>query len=136
VTYFVGILDGSGSVWGVSVPDMPGCHGGGSSPDAAIADAIQAMSAWAQHAVTSGHDVPVARSVVDVIADLDVAFDPTLGEATVMLPLVLEVGRAVRANISLDAGTLEAIDAEAKRIGLTRSAFMASAALDKIARVG
>lgn len=136
MTYFVGILDGRGKVWGVTIPDMPGCNGGGSSPDAAISDAIQAMQAWTHHMVTSGFGVPVARSVTEVVADPEVCFDPTLGEATVMLPLVLEVGRAVKANISLDAGTLAAIDAEARRIGLTRSAFIASAALDKIARVG
>ena len=37
VTQYVGILDGSGTVWGVRVPDLPGCHGGGETPEAAIA---------------------------------------------------------------------------------------------------
>ena len=36
-----------------------------------------------------------------------------------------------RANISLDTGTLAAIDEEAAAHGLTRLAFMASAALEK-----
>jgi len=53
-----------------------------------------------------------------------------------VVPLVLESGRPVKANISLDRGLLEAIDAAAKRIGLTRSAFLASAARDKIAASG
>ena len=52
-----------------------------------------------------------------------------------MVPLLLDKGRSVRANVSLDAGVLEAIDEEAARRGLTRSKFLASAALDKIARV-
>lgn len=43
MTYYVGILDGSGSVWGVRIPDVPGCHGGGNSAEAAIADAISAL---------------------------------------------------------------------------------------------
>jgi hypothetical protein len=51
----------------------------------------------------------------------------------VYIPLIIDKGRAVRANLSFDAGMLEAIDAEAKRRGLTRSAFLSSAALDKIA---
>ena len=44
------------------------------------------------------------------------------------------IGRLVTANISLDAGTLAAIDEGAAAHGLTRSAFMASAALEKIRR--
>jgi hypothetical protein len=49
-----------------------------------------------------------------------------------MVPLVLDAGRAVRANLSLDAGLLDAIDEAAKAHGLTRSAFLASAAREKI----
>ncbi len=50
-----------------------------------------------------------------------------------MVPLLMESGRSVKANISLDQGLLEAIDEAAKRIGVTRSSFLASAARDKIA---
>ena len=53
-----------------------------------------------------------------------------------MVPLLLDKARAVTANISIDAGLLESIDAEAKRRGLTRSAFLASAARDKIMSTG
>jgi metal-responsive CopG/Arc/MetJ family transcriptional regulator len=38
----------------------------------------------------------------------------------------------VKANISLDQGLLDAVDAAAKRSGLTRSGFLASAAREKI----
>jgi metal-responsive CopG/Arc/MetJ family transcriptional regulator len=44
----------------------------------------------------------------------------------------VDSGRAVRANLSLDAGLLDAIDEAAKAHGLTRSAFLASAAREKI----
>jgi HicB_like antitoxin of bacterial toxin-antitoxin system len=54
------------------------------------------------------------------------------GESSVMIPLLLDSGRTVRANISLDAALLEAIDGAAKQRGLSRSAFLASAARDKI----
>ena len=49
-----------------------------------------------------------------------------------MVPLFLDSGRTVRANVSFDAALLEAIDAAAKARGLSRSAFLASAARDKI----
>lgn len=49
-----------------------------------------------------------------------------------MLPLLRDSGRPVRANLSLDAALLEAIDEAAMARGLTRSAFIASAAREKI----
>jgi metal-responsive CopG/Arc/MetJ family transcriptional regulator len=49
-----------------------------------------------------------------------------------LIPLLLDAGRTVRANLTLDAGLLEAIDEAASQRGITRSAFLASAARDKI----
>ena len=43
MTYYVGVLDGGGEVWGVRIPDIPGCVGGGATPEAAIADAAEAL---------------------------------------------------------------------------------------------
>ena len=51
-----------------------------------------------------------------------------------IVPLILEGGKPAKASISLDARTLAAIDEGAAAHGLTRSAFMASAALEKIRR--
>ncbi len=38
----------------------------------------------------------------------------------------------VRANVTFERGMLRAIDEAARRLGVTRSAFLASAARDKI----
>ena len=43
----------------------------------------------------------------------------------------MEAGRAVKANLSLDAGPLAAIDEAAEARGLTRSALLSSAARDR-----
>ena len=51
-----------------------------------------------------------------------------------IVPLLLDTGRPAKAELSVDAGLLEAIDEAAEAHGLTRSAFMASAAREKIAR--
>ena len=134
LSYFVGVLDGSRDVWGVRIPDVPGCHGGGASPEAAIADAISGLSEIAADYFVNKQALPPNRSIADVIADPSSDFDAKSGESIVMIPLLLDRGRTVKANISLDAGLLEAIDAEAARRGLTRSAFLVSAARDKIAQ--
>lgn len=131
---YVGILDGSKDVWGVRIPDVPGCHGGGTTPEAAITDAVSALREFAAHRQTRGVPLVSPRSVQEVMCDKESGFAPSAGEAIVMVPLVLDRARPVKANISLDAGFLEAIDGEAERRGLTRSAFFTSAALDKIGK--
>jgi predicted RNase H-like HicB family nuclease len=130
---YVGILDGSGKAWGVRIPDLPGCHGGGDSPEAAIADAISAAREYAAHLVTKGVAIPKARTLSEILKDKKAA-PVAKKETAVMVPLILDKGRPVKANISLDAGLLEAIDDAAQICGLTRSAFLASAALDKMVR--
>jgi len=130
--YYVGILDGAKEAWGIRIPDVPGCHGGGATPEAAIADAISALREFASHQAAKGIALKSPRRVQTVIADKASGFDAAAGESIVMVPLILDRGRPVKANISLDAGLLEAIDDEAVRRGLTRSGFLASAALATI----
>jgi predicted RNase H-like HicB family nuclease len=130
MTHFVGILDGAGDAWGVRVPDLPGCHGGGATPEEAIIDATSAVREWAETRNAKSAALPVARTVADLLELGEI--DISEGESAVMIPLVVDSGRPIRANLSLDAGLLAAIDAEASRRGLTRSAFIASAAREKI----
>jgi predicted RNase H-like HicB family nuclease len=134
MVHYVGVLDGSDGTWGVRIPDLPGCHGGGATVEAAITDATSAAREWAEHRIGKGQGVPVGRPLRQIIdeGELDVA----AGEIAVMIPLLLDSGRAVRANLSLDAALLAAIDEAAKVRGLTRSAFVASAARDKIMAEG
>ncbi len=128
---YLGILDGSGQVWGVRIPDLPGCFGGGETPEVAISDAVSAMREYATLVTDGGGTLAEPRSMEALRAANDVDFDPS-AEAFVSLPLLLDKGRARRANISLDAGLLEEIDAAARMRGLTRSSFLASAAREKI----
>lgn len=130
MTHYVGILDGADDVWGVRVPDLPGCHGGGASPDEAIADATSAVREWAGARMAKHLPLPDARTVADLLRLGEI--DSAAGESAVMIPVLIDSGRPVRANLSLDAGLLAAIDAEASRRGLSRSAFIASAAREKI----
>ena len=129
--YYVGVLDGAKDVWGVRIPDIPGCVGAGVTPEAAIADAVTALRDVIAHKRDGGFAPPRASKLSEIVASGEIG----AGESGVMLPLVLDAGRTVRANVSFDAGLLDAIDAVAKERGLTRSAFLASAARDKILAV-
>jgi predicted RNase H-like HicB family nuclease len=125
---YIGILDGSGDVWGVRIPDIDGCVGGGSTPEEAIADATQALRDVMAHKQSSGAPFPKASTIADILQKEK----PAKSESTVIIPVVLDAGRSVRANLTMDAGLLEAIDTAATRAGITRSAFVASAARGKL----
>lgn len=130
MVYYVGILDGGKNACGIRIPDVPGCHGGGRTPEDAIADAISALREVAAHLTANDVALAAPRSVREIMKDE--AVDLESAESLVMIPLLLDRGRSVKANISLDAGLLEAIDSEAERSGLTRSSFLASAAVEKM----
>jgi predicted RNase H-like HicB family nuclease len=128
MTHYIGVLDGSGDVWGVRIPDIPGCVGGGATAEEAIADAGEALRDIVAHKRDGGYATPRPSTLAEIVASGEIAE----GESAVMIPLLVDSGRTVRANISLDAALLEAIDAAAKERGLSRSAFLASAAREKI----
>ena len=130
MTQYVGILDGAGKTYGVRLPDLPGCYGGGATPEAAISDAMSAAREWLGHRETKGEAAPKARTMAQSLKTE--TNDPAQNEVAVLLSVILDTGRTVRANLTFDAGLLEAIDAEATRRGLTRSAFLASAARDRL----
>ncbi len=133
---FVGVLDGGGMAWGVRFPDIDGCvamgstpdDAMGSTPDDAIASATEALRDVLAHKSGGGHCLPQARSLAEILAAGEIA----AGETTVLIPLLLDAGRSVRANVTFDAGLLSEIDQAAKSRALTRSAFLASAAREKI----
>ncbi|CFX24427.1 conserved protein of unknown function [Candidatus Filomicrobium marinum] len=100
MTYYAGILDGSGDVWGVTIPDVPGMNGGGKTPDAAIADATSAFREVAAMMVADRTPIPKPRILDQLLEDPGVAADLAGGAATVMIPLLLDSGRPVRQHLS------------------------------------
>jgi predicted RNase H-like HicB family nuclease len=130
VMQYIGILDGAGKTYGVRIPDLAGCYGGGPTPEEAIADATSAARDWFSHRETKGEAAPKARTLTQILKSETI--DAQQNEVAVLISVILDTGRTVRANLTFDAGLLEAIDAEATRRGLTRSAFLASAARDRL----
>jgi predicted RNase H-like HicB family nuclease len=131
-TRFVVVVDGKPGAFGVWVPDMPGCTSMGETMADALRNAQEALRLWAEDARDRGERLPKPRSMEAIRKDPDVAADIAKGGALAIVPLVFDTGRPVKANLSLDAGLLAAIDEAAAARGLTRSAFLASAAREKI----
>ncbi|MCC6734777.1 MAG: type II toxin-antitoxin system HicB family antitoxin [Bauldia sp.] len=118
-------------LFGVAFPDAPGCVAMGATEDEAIANATDALAEWAADMRSVGRSM-AARGVEAVLTDPDVREAMATGGVLVSIPLLENRGKLARANISLDEGLLASIDATAKRLGVTRSAFMAAASLEKI----
>ena len=133
---YVALVDGKTGTYGVVVPDLPGCTSGGATIDEALRNAVEAVTLWVEDARADGETIPKPRPAEKLRNDPDVAAIIADGGVLAYVPLVLDAARPVKANLSLDAGLLSAIDEAAERRGLTRSAFLASAAREKIESEG
>ncbi len=92
MTMYVGILDGKGDVWGVRIPDVPGCYGGGPTPEAAIADAASALA----ELMSYGEAVCSPRDIQAVLADPGIKLDPLRGDTLVLVAAPTKKGKRVR----------------------------------------
>ena len=121
------------SAFGVWFPDVEGCFSAGETVDEAAANAAAALRQHAEAVESSGQRMLAARAVDAVLRDEDVAAAIEAGAILFAVPLLADAGRTVRINISLDKALVDQIDAAATARGLTRSAFLAQAAREKIA---
>lgn len=120
------------SSYGVSFPDFPGCVSAGNTVDEAVANAVEALAFHVQGLEADGDPVPSPRSIEAVRNDKSLR--SVLSDATfTYIPLIQDRGSARRINVSLDPGLIEAIDEAAKDRGMTRSAFLSSAARRELA---
>ena len=132
MTRYAALIDGADGAYGVAFPDAPGCTAMGKTMDEAIANAGRALAEWVGYAVASRLELPDVRPVDELRNDPEVIEQLADGAAIAVVPLVMESGSLVRANLSIDSGLLAAIDEAAGRAGLTRSAFLANAAKEKL----
>jgi predicted RNase H-like HicB family nuclease len=132
MTRYVALVDFADGAYGVSFPDAPGCTAMAASQDEAINDAADALAEWVGDELAEGRQAPKPRQVEALLADPDVRAVLGNGAVLASVPLIRDTGKLARANISLDAGLLADIDEAASRFGVTRSAFLAAAARDRI----
>lgn len=115
------------SAFGLWFPDVPGCFSAADLEGDIVANAVEALRLYAEDESLpepSSHEAIVTRSDVrEALAD---------GAYLLSVPLIEADTAVVRANVTFERGMLRAIDEAARRMGVTRSAFLASAARDKI----
>ncbi|MDG4874181.1 type II toxin-antitoxin system HicB family antitoxin [Mesorhizobium sp. WSM4935] len=129
---YIALIDFADGAYGVIFPDAPGCTAMGATLDEAIADATNALAEWVAEEIAEGRHAPRPRPIEELLADKDVRSAQGQGAVLASVPLLKDSGRLARANISMDAGLLADIDEAAQRQGVTRSAFIAAAARERI----
>ncbi len=117
--------------FGISFPDFPGCVSDGDTVDDTLRRGAEALSFHVEGMMADGQPIPRPRSLQDIRSDERLA-EWREGATIAFVPLILDKGSPRRINVSLDFGLLRAIDEEAKRRGMTRSAFLSSAARNEI----
>jgi predicted RNase H-like HicB family nuclease len=124
-TFYAIVHKDPDSAFGVQFPDAPGCFSAADDLADVLPNAAEALSLYFDDARPPE---PSDLEAVRAAASGDLA----AGAFLLAVPLIESDRRPVRANISLDRGTLAAIDAAATARGLTRSAFLAEAARREI----
>ncbi len=113
--------------YGVVVPDLPGCFSAGDTMDEALANAQEAILLHLECLLDDGKAIPKPSTIEKLrrkrefknwtwaVVDVDMS---QLGD------------KAARINITLPQRILRAVDSHARRMGESRSGFLARAAVD------
>lgn len=132
---YVALIDGNAGDYGVVFPDLPGCTAMGKTMDEALANAADALRDWAEVTEENGDKIPRPRALEALRRDAEVKHALASGAGLAAVPLVRETGKPVKANLSIDSGVLAALDEEAGRRKLTRSALIELLARETLTKV-
>ncbi|NIE68423.1 type II toxin-antitoxin system HicB family antitoxin [Burkholderia sp. Ax-1719] len=127
----IAIHKDDGSVYGVTVPDIPGVHSWGDTIDEALKNAKEAITGHVVTLIELGEEMSFTSSAIEHLA----AKPEYAGAiwALVDIDLTKLDSKPERINISLPRFVLHKIDAYVAQRHETRSGFLARAALEALA---
>ena len=130
--YAVLIHKDSASVYGVTVPDIPGCFSAGETIEEALDNAREAIYAHLELLAEDGQPIPddVKINIDELAKD-----EGSAGAIFAMVEVDIEdiKGPAERINLTVPRRALSKIDLAADSLHYSRSALMTKAALQFIA---
>ena len=109
-------IDGKKGAYGVTFPDLPGIVAMGKTIDEAMVNAEEALRDYAIEAKKDNEAIIPPSNMERV--------ETQVGQALVSIPLIRLSGRSVRRHMTLDEGVAAFIDSEARRRGMTRTAYV------------
>ncbi|ATU92601.1 type II toxin-antitoxin system HicB family antitoxin [Phyllobacterium zundukense] len=125
--YFALVHKDDDSAYGMQFPDFPGVYSAADSQDEIIFNAIEALRLYAEDS-----ELSAPLELETVLEQNGVREQLAAGAYLVSVPLIDNDTATVRVNVSFERGVLRAIDDTAGKRGLTRAAFLASAAKQAI----
>lgn len=125
--YIALIRKKSNTAFGVDFPDFPGCITVGDTLDEALSNAREALGLHIQGMTADGEQVPEPRSLEAVLKE-----KRNRDAVPCLVQFPRAKGKAIRINITVEENLLEEIDDAAASVGISRSAFIAEAARDKL----
>jgi len=129
MTHYITIVHkDKNSAYGVTFPDLPGCFSAADDAEDVIPNAMEALEFYAEDFDT----LPAPSSIKTIRTLPDIASDLKEGAYLISIPLLKNKGKSARINITMDKGLLEAIDDAAAQRKMTRSGFLAQAAVKEI----
>jgi predicted RNase H-like HicB family nuclease len=117
------------SVYGITIPDLPGCFSAGDTIEEAIANGTEAIECHIESLLIDGEDIPMPGSIEHYQQEPD--YEDAFW-ALIPVDLSKLSGSSKRVNISLPERILGKIDAFAERRGETRSGLITAAAMEYI----
>ena len=125
--YFALVHKDEDSAYGVQFPDFPGVYSAAVDQDDIISSAVEALRLHAED-----QELTEPLTLEAVLEQNGMREELALGAYLVSVPLIDNDTATVRVNVSFERGVLRAIDDTAEKRGLTRAAFLASAAKQAI----
>ncbi len=119
------------SDYGVTVPDLPGCFSAGESMDDALVQVVEAIECHVEGMLIDGEPIPQPTSIEAHANNSDYADGVW---AVVDVDLSKLSGKSKRINITIPEGLVTNMDRYAAQQGVTRSVWMAEAALSYMAK--
>ena len=115
------------TAWSVVVPDLPGCFSADDeSIDGAISKTKEAIELWIETALDLGQDVPRPSAIATL--QKQKAYKGCVWAVVEIDPALLS-SDIERVNITLPRRVLARLDAKARKVGESRSGFIAKMAI-------
>jgi predicted RNase H-like HicB family nuclease len=122
ITYYALVEKETGSAFGVSFPDLPGCYAASDQEIDVFEAAQTALALFSEDDAT----LTEPRTLADLRRDPSVRKELAAGAFLIAIPLVRNERKA-RYNVMLDRALVEEVDRAARLSGVSRSDLMATA---------
>ena len=129
--YAIVIHKDTGTGYGVTVPDLPGCFSAGDTLEEAIESTREAITLHLEELLLAGQPIPERRSIEGLRANEDYRNGVW---ALVRADASRLSSKSKRVNITLPERVLAIVDQAAVREGESRSGWLARAALSYVQR--